>query len=96
MRPPFVRPRKPEVGKASTALKKRYFELKAKTVAIDAGATKALELKLKEQKKWTKRIAQIQRRDKVAAKRSKVLVKVKASTSSGKTAKAKQKIKLKR
>ena len=82
-------------GKASTALFKRYFNLKEKTVEIDASETKALILQFKKNKKWAKRITRIQRRDKVAAKRSKLIVKVKASNSSGKTTRAKQKIWLK-
>ena len=83
-------------GKASTALKKRHFHLKPKTVAIGAGEIKTLKLPFIKHKKRTNRISQKMNRYKVAAKRSKLIVKVKASNSSGKPPKAKQKIWLKR
>ena len=81
-------PRKGKKGKS--------FKLKPKSYGLSVGQTKKVKHKFKKHKGTLKKIARLQRSYKKAAKRSKVIVKVKASTSSGATASAKHKIKLKR
>jgi hypothetical protein len=69
----------PGSSSATAASYKRFFDLKRKTVELRAGQTKKVELKFKNHKKWTKRIAQMHDHHKVARKHSRVLVQVKAT-----------------